>query len=251
MNNNSPTLADETLMAFADGELDAVQRAEVAHALQDNPALRQRVDLMQQQRARIGAAFAGMLDAPVPDRLTRLLQTPAAAPAPVVVDLTAVRQDRARRHALPTWAQLGGMAASVMLGVLLGARFVGTDMEPAMGLNQGQLVAGGAIDTALSRQLASEPVADASVAVQLSFVDTNGNYCRTFSTTAVAGLACHRAGHWVVQQVSAVDTPATASVRPAAAALPAALLADVDKRMAHGTLDAAAERQARAQAWRK
>lgn len=249
MNNN--TLADETLMAFADGELDATQRTQVEHALQANPALRQRVEQMQQQRARIGAAFGGMLDAPVPERLTHLLQTPPTNPQPVVLDLAAARAKRTLWRPLPTWAQWGGMAASVLLGVLLGTRYF-SGPGPAMGLNQGQLVAGGAIGTALSDQLASEPVAGAPVAVQLSFVDTTGNYCRTFSTTAVAGLACQQAGHWVVQHVVALDAPAAGTVRQAAAALPATLLADVDKRMAaQGTLDAAAERQARAQAWRK
>lgn len=255
MNSNNNTLADETLMAFADGELDATQQAQVELALQSNPLLRQRVEQMQQQRARIGAAFGGMLDTPVPDRLTQLLQAPLASPNPVVTDLAVARAARAERahwRPLPTWAHWGGMAASVVLGVLLGARFLGTGLDPAMGLNQGQLVAGGVIDSALTGQLASEPAAANGVAVQLSFVDTSGNYCRTFSTTAVAGLACRQTEHWVVQQVVALDTATIGTVRPAATTLPAALLAEVDKRVAaQGTLDAAAERQARAQAWRK
>lgn len=258
--NNHGTLTDETLMAFADGELGAAERLQVQNALQAQPALRQRVDQMHQQRQRVGAAFAAVLDEPVPDRLSRLLQTPAAAPAqptsaqpePVVVQLAEARAARARtRPAMLSWAQLGGMAASVMLGVLLGARFLGAGADPAMGLNQGQLIAGGAIDKALSTQLASEPAAGASVAVQLSFVDKGGNYCRTFSTAAVAGLACQQAGQWVVQQVSSVDAQTTGPVRQAASALPPALLEAVDQRMANGTLDAAAERQARAQAWHR
>ncbi len=261
MNNNpNTTVADETLMAFSDGELDTEQQIQVANALQANPVLRQRVDQMQQQRKRVGDAFAAVLVEPVPDRLALLLQTPAAAvaaaaaPAPVVVQLADVRADRARTRAMPTWAQLGGMAASVVLGVVLGSRFlgtgVGTDAAPAMALNQGQLVAGGAIDKALSSQLASEPMAGASVAVQLSFVDKGGNYCRTFSTAAAAGLACQQAGQWVVQHVSAVQDQSAGTVRQAATALPPALLDVVDQRMAHGTLDKAAERQARDKAWR-
>ncbi|MES2583715.1 MAG: hypothetical protein V4627_13430 [Pseudomonadota bacterium] len=249
--NNSNTLADETLMAFADGELDAAQHTQVESALQADPALRQRVNEMKQQNARVGAAFAAVLDEPVPDRLTRLLQTPSVAPAPVVVQLSDVRAERIRPRTMPTWAQLGGMAASVVLGVVLGARFLGSGLDPAMGLNQGQLVAGGAIDKALSTQLASEPFAGGPVAVQLSFVDKRGHYCRTFSTAAVAGLACQEAGQWLVQQVTVVDTQASRTVRQAAITLPPALLSAVDIRMANGTLDAAAERQARAQAWRK
>ena len=256
MMNEGNTLADETLMAFADGELDAAQRTQIERTLQANPALRQRVATMAQQRTRLGTAFATVLDEPVPDRLTRLLQTPPAAaaapatPTSVVVNLADARAERARPRYMPSWAQLGGMAASIMLGVVLGARFIGHGADPAMDLNQGQLVAGGAIDKALSTQLASEPIAGASVAVQLSFVDKGGHYCRTFSTTAVAGLACQQSGQWVVQQVAATDAQPTGDVRQAATALPPALLDAVDKRMAKGTLDSTAERAARARDWK-
>ena len=265
MNDNNTQVNDETLMAFADGELDAAQRAQIEHTLQTNPAMRQRVNAITQQRARVGAAFAAVLHEPVPDRLTRLLQTPPVAvtanptapmaPSAAVVNLADARQartERTRLRYMPSWAQLGGMAASIMLGVLLGARFVGGGgIDPAMGLNQGQLVTGGVIDKALSMQLASEPVAGASVAVQLSFVDKSGNYCRTFSTTAMAGLACQQAGQWVVQQAAALDTQPTGEVRQAATALPPALLDAVDKRMANGTLDSAAERAARNRGWQR
>lgn len=67
---------------------------------------------------------------------------------------------------MPTWSQLGGMAASIMLGVLLGAHFMGGGgVDLTIGLNQGQQVAGGAIDKALSTQLASELAAGSSVVV--------------------------------------------------------------------------------------
>ena len=263
--NDDDTPTDEILMAYADGELDAARHLQVEHAMQANPALRLRVDALRQQRARVGAAFAAVLDEPLPERLTHLLQTPSVAastgpvapPAPdaVLVNLADARRQRTQRHPMrymPSWAQLGGMAASIMLGVLLGARFMGGGgVDPAIGLHQGQLVAGGAIGKALSTQLASEPPADASVAVQLSFVDKGGEYCRTFSTAAAAGLACQQSGQWVVQQMVATDAQARGEVRQAATGLPPALLDAVDKRMAHGTLDSTAERTARAQGWRR
>ena len=263
--SNNHTPADETLMAFADGELDTAQRAQIGHALQANPALRKRVDAIRNQRERVGAAFAAVLDEPLPDRLTQLLRTPpvavtatpaaSMAPNAAVVNLADARNVRTKRtgmRTMPSWAQLGGMAASIMLGVLLGARFMGGGgADPAMGLNQGQLVAGGVIDKALSNQLASEPVAGASVAVQLSFVDKSGNYCRTFSTAAMAGLACQQTGQWVVQQVATLDAQPTGEVRQAATALPPTLLDAVDKRMANGTLDSAAERAARTRGWQR
>ena len=251
MSNPSALPDPETVMAFADGELDAAQKALLEDAMKSDPLLRVQVEGLQQQRRRVEAAYAGMLDTPVPDRLTRLLQSPAVALAAAVVDLATARAERSRSRSLPSWAQLGGMAASIMLGVLLGARFMGTAFSPTMGLNDGQLVAGGAIDKALSEQLASDPVGGAGVAVQLSFVDKGGNYCRTFSTTAVAGLACQQTGNWVVQQVLPAEAQTTGGVRQAATPMPPALLAEVDSRMADAPLDAAGELQARARAWRK
>lgn len=248
-------LSNETLMAFADGELDPVQRAQVEALLKTDAALRQRVVALQIQRKRLAQAFDTVLDEPVPDRLSRLLKTAPAAtpphPVATVVNLAEVRAQRARQGGMPTWAQWGGMAASVLLGVLLGTHLAGQKTDAELDVSQGHLLASGAIAKALTTQLASEPKTGASVAVQLSFLDKTGSYCRTFSTSAMAGLACSHKGQWAVQQVVAVDAQASGEVRQAATTLPRSVLDAVDQRMAGTALDAQAERLARDQAWRR
>lgn len=248
-------ISRETLMAFADGELDPVQRARIEVALRDDAALRQRVAALQMQRQRLAQAFDTVLDEPAPDRLTRLLKTASVATptdsGAAVVNLAEVRTRRARLGGTPSWAQWGGMAASVVLGVLLGTHIGEQKTDSDLGLRQGQLLASGAIAQALTTQLASEPQPGASVAVQLSFVDKRNGYCRTFSTTTLAGLACLHNGQWAVQQVAAVDEPASGTVRQAASALPRSVLEAVDQRMANTALDAKAERLARDQGWRR
>lgn len=241
--------SDETLMAFADGELDPEQRSEIERALATDAVLRRHVMMMKVQRDRLAAAFAPVLDEPMPDRLSRLLQVPSAPPA--VVNLNVVRAQRERGRRIPSWAQWGGMAAGVLLGMLLGMQFDRAAADPAIGLRDGQLVAGGAVGQALSTQLASEPAAGAPVAVQLSFVDKGGNYCRTFSTGAVAGLACQTAGRWIVQDLASAETAPAGQVRQAATALPQAVLDAVDRRIAGSALDAARERRARERGWRR
>ncbi len=248
--------SNETLMAFADGELDPEQSARIEATLQVDADLRQRVAALRLQRARVATAFDSVLAQPVPDRLTALLQTaPVAAvtssAAATVVHLADVRAERARLRNMPSWAQWGGMAASVLLGVWLGAQMGGNGPVSELAMNQGRLLAGGTIAKALSEQLASEPQPGSSVAVQLSFVDKDGSYCRTFSTTTVAGLACQHQGQWAVQQVAAVDAPAGGEVRQAASALPRSVLDAVDLRMDGNALDASAEKAARDQAWRR
>ncbi len=248
-------LSNETLMAFADGELDPVQRAQVEALLKTDAALRQRVVALQIQRKRLAQAFDPVLDEPVPDRLARLLQTAPAAtpqhPAAAVINLAEVRAQRARQGGMPTWAQWGGMAASVVLGVLLGTHIAGQKTDSDLDMRQGHLLASGAIASALTAQLASEPKTGAHVSVQLSFVDKQGSYCRTFSTSAMAGLACSHNGQWAVQQVVAVDAPASGEVRQAATALSRSILEAVDQRMVGTALDAQAERLARDRAWRR
>ena len=249
--------SDEILMAFADGELDDPQRAELERALADDASLRQRVAAMKAQRARLAAAYAPVLDEPVPERLASLLQAQPPAPAKAsVTDLDEVRAAlHARRQRGPSWSHWGGMAASVLVGVLLGLQWgsLSTDpaTDPVIGLREGRLVAGGLVAQALSSQLASEPVAGAPVAVQLSFVDQGGSYCRTFSTASVAGLACRQRGQWTLHNLVATEAAPAGAVRQAASELPRALLDAVDRRIAGDALDPGHERQAREQGWQR
>jgi negative regulator of sigma E activity len=243
---NTPWSLD-TLMAFIDGELDASQRAELERALAADAALRERVDRLRTQRRRVEAAFASVLDEQMPDRLSGLLADAPSRPANVV-DIAAERGARAAsRRAMSSWAAWGGMAASVAVGVLLGMQLAGR-RDASIGLHDGQVTAGGAIERALSTQLAGTDAA-AHVAVQLSFVDRDGGYCRTFSTGSVAGLACRRDGRWAVQTLAATAGIAHGGMRQAASPLPRAVLDAVDARIDGTVLDAQRERQARDQGW--
>lgn len=132
--------------------------------------------LLRAERQRLAAAFDPVLDEPVPGHLRALL---APAPAPVL-DLAAAR---ARRRSLPTWAAWGGMAATLVLGTLLGTRLAPPATPSAAGL--GDLVATGDVAQALEQRLAGDT--PGAVAVQLSFKDRGGRYCRSFTTPAWPG----------------------------------------------------------------
>jgi hypothetical protein len=185
----------------------------------------------------------------MPDRLANLLANARAAPLATVVDLGAARAARTQRGMMPGWAQWGGMAASVVLGVVLGMQFASRGGDAPLGVRDGRLIARGAIDQALSTQLAS--AGSAPVAVQLSFVGRDGAYCRTFSTANLAGLACRRDGQWAVQTLAATSVAADGAMRQAATSLPREVLVAVDQRIAGQALDATRERQARDQEWRR
>ena len=219
-----------------------------------------RGDPLAAERRRMAAAYDAVLHEPVPDRLMALLAAPAPAPAAAapVIDLGAVR---AHRRAMSSWAAWGGMAASLVLGTLIGTRLPGlpglpgpagtAGLETALAEQGGQWVATGAIAQALGQQLAGDAPSGA-VAVQLSFVDRGGQFCRTFSSARVAGLACRgNAGRWAVQELASLPATTAGGMRQAASSLPPAVLAAVDARLQGEALNAAQERAARDAGWQR
>jgi hypothetical protein len=201
-------------------------------------------------RRRVAAAYDDVLREPVPDRLNRLL----AEPAPVV-DLAAERARRARPAPVDArrgwgWARWGGMAASLAIGVVAGVLFTMNRGDDTLVKGHGgQLVAGAGLARALDAQLASDPAA--RVAVQLSFVDRAGRYCRTFSADALAGLACREGARWEVVATAQAESRPGGAMRQAASSLPRPVLDAVDARIAGNALDAPQERAARDHGWRR
>jgi hypothetical protein len=239
-------ISDEVLMAYADGELDGAAREDVQRALALDPALARRVERQAALRERVQAAYRPLLAEPLPERLLRAAQRAPAAESPGVVDLAGARAARSARRGW-TWAHWGGMAASVLLGLVLG-RLVpfGADAAPFETLD-GRLVARGALARALSQQPAG--VTGGQVALQLTFVDATGVYCRTFTSAELAGLACRDGARWTLQVLARAEPTAAAGLRQAAAALPAAVLDAVDQRIDGAALDAPAERAAIDRGW--
>jgi hypothetical protein len=242
---------DDELMAYADGELVGERRAALAAAMANDAEIRRRVNALEAQRQRVSAAFADVLEEPVPDRLTALLAAPGAArPVPTVADLAAQRQRRDARRAMPSWAQWGGMAASVALGIALGMQIGPGSPDALSGDAGGPMVATGRLAQALGSRLASDTSGSPDgIAVQLSFVDKGGRYCRTFSTDRMAGLACRDATQWTVLATAAAERAPSTTMRQAGSPLPRSVLEAVDARIEGTTLSAEQELRARDRAW--
>jgi negative regulator of sigma E activity len=259
--NPSAPITDEQLMAYADGELAGEERDVVADAVAADPALSARLAQQQEMRDRLRDAFADELDEPVPERLRQAVSDLPARHGHVV----SLAEHRAAPHApapapareaanWARWSGWGGLAASVAFGVLIGhvAWPGGAGAPDGFALQEGRLIAQGDVKKALSTQTASRADAAAPVQTRLSFVDRDGRYCRTFSGHGTAGLACRDGDDWTVPLL--VDAPASANatgLRQAGSALPAALLAEVDRRIDGSPLDAAAEQRALQRGWRR
>jgi hypothetical protein len=236
--------SDETIAAYVDGELDVALRAELEAAVAADPALAERVEQERALRSRVEAAFGAVLDEPVPQRLLEALQPP------VVIDLAAARAGRERRRW--QWPEWGAMAACLAIGLFIGRALLAPADGAPFANDAGRLLARGALDRALTTQLAGEP--GGGVTLPVSFASTDGRWCRSFvlARESLAGLACRADAGWQVELLATAEPAAPAgSVRPAATALPEPVLRAIDARIAGEPLDAAAERAAQAGGWRR
>lgn len=251
---------DETLMAYADGELDANDRAEVEAAIAQDPEVAAAVTRHRALRVRLRAAFDDVLQEPVPDRLVQAARAAGPAGSGAVVDLAQARSAKAERSGR-RWSarEWGAMAACVVAGVLV-ARvipFGGGAADGWVRSANGELVARGSLARALTEQPSGQPGLHADVIVTLSFRAKSGEYCRAFvarDARAFGGLACRdedddgwrlpvlaEGGQW---------TASPNAYRMAAAELPHTVIAAVEATIDGEALDAEAERQALATGWR-
>ena len=251
--------SDETLMAYADGELDEPQRSAVERAMREDPQVAAAVERHRALRANVFAAYSGVLDEPVP---ARLRPGAVASATPSVVSLDAVREARRQAAAAaaatptaprrPAWVQWGAIAASLVVGVLAGSAWLGGAGGEQAWVSadaKGRLVAGETLASALSDQLASAQ-AQGPVRIGTSFATKDGGYCRSFQLQGSAGLACREGDSWRIPVFKEGGAAGT-EYRQAASEMPAAVLEAIDERIEGAALDAQAERAARERGWKR
>jgi len=249
-------LPDETVMAYVDDELDAASRAEVEAAMAADPEVRVQVQAQIDLRARLRASYDPVLSEPVPERLLQALGQPTAAPSARIADLARVRATKQERLQAPRrWSlpQFAAIAASLMIGVLIGQRVLHSPQGDAFATRDGQLVENGLLDEALTRQLASNQSDTAPVHIGLTYRDDSGAFCRTFALTwdgTDAGIACRSGDAWRVETLTHAEPTDAATYRAAASELPEAIRRTVEANISGEPLDAEAERAAQRSGWR-
>jgi len=245
--------SEETLMAYADGELDAAARAEIESAMQSDPQIAQEIDRHRALRAQLHGAFSDDLAEEIPDRLLEVARTAPAGNASNVLDLNAAREARprvaARPWSVPQWAAI---AASLVIGII-GTRLALQDDSGPFVADEGSLLAGNRLAAALNDQAGGTRSAQ-GVQIGISFMARSGNYCRTFTlgeNSSLAGVACREDEHWRVKATSQNETAAGGDYRMAASSLPPAILRTIDDSISGEALDAEDEAAARSRGWKK
>ena len=252
-------------MAWVDGELPPADHAAFEARLAQEPTLAQAVARERTLRASLQSAYAPVLDEPVPAGLLDLL----AVPEPVAVaanDVLPPGANDTHRATLPharrwAWPQLGAMAASLVLGLLMGSHLLGPHSSTsgdALALNvatDGSITAQGHLRDALEQRVGGTDLdPNSNVAVGLTFRNHAQQFCRTFTLdNASSGIACKQADGWVVADLErATSAPASAvgAYRTAGSAFSPTLLQAIDSMRDGDTLDAAGETAAKAKGWK-
>lgn len=230
---------DETLIGFADGELDPERSRAVERALAADPALRGRLERQRRLRARVAAHYAPVADEPVPERIAALL-------SPADSKIASIAEARARRMR-PMWQSVTALAATLLLGLVAGS-LVPRGGGP-VAVEDGAMVARGPLAAALERSLASEQSGGEETRIGVSFAAADGRFCRTFDAPALSGLACRGDGGWRIVTAAAPDAAAKGEFRQASSGSRIVLEA-AQELMADAPLDAEGERRARDGGWR-
>lgn len=220
-----------TRMAYVDGELDEIARRRVERAMAEDPVLAEAVARDRALRERLQARFAPYAEEPAPDRFRALLDTnvvPIAKPS--------------RRASAHRWAQGAAIAATLVLGVVIGRQ---VDTPGPVASRNGILVAHGRLAVALDTQLASAQPGDAPIRIGLTFRDRGGTICRTFTGEKLQGIACHDDGRWNLARTAAGER--TGTYRQAASG---ALIGAAQEMMAGHPFSAAEEADAKSHDWR-
>jgi len=233
---------DETFFAWLDGELDPEEAWRVEAEVAADPRLSAMAAEHRAMQARLRDAFEPLLNAPVPEQLLSAARTPARAD---VIDFAQAKQRRER--VWPSAPQWGAMAATLAVGVLIGT-IVPHERETApVQVQGGQMYAASGLNDALNTQLASAPAGD--VRIGITFRDSGGAICRSFTARASSGLACHDQHGWRLRGLFAAPEGQGGEYRMAAGMDPN-LAALVDSTISGAAFDANQEKAARQHGWR-
>ncbi|MDH4984388.1 anti-sigma factor [Aminobacter anthyllidis] len=214
---------DETLMAFADGELDAETTAAIEEAMSSDDALIGRVAAFMESRVQASAALKPLIDEPVPEALTQSVQkmidevrkredaTAETSQPPAADNVVTFQPKTVPRKAGSSWTlPLAASLAAVIVGA--GGYLAGKAGAPVSG---GMVAA--ISDPVVAKALATTPsgadinAGGTTIKFVSSFRDEAGALCREFelhrvSETSLVSVACRVGQNWDLRLAVAAPT---------------------------------------------
>jgi hypothetical protein len=256
------SFSDETLIAYADGELDEETRQQVETAMRHDSSLVRRAARLRAAREE-GVYADQHKPSAVRARQANVVQL-ATVRAQRLATQQAARKATRRQWGWLEWSALG----LVMVLGLAAGKFGLAKWQPdwfsgeraavatEVSSRNGMLVAQGKLAAALSQQLGGAAQSEGDVRVGLSFLSNEGTYCRSFTLVGVTqdlvGIACRASEEWriavAVQNARPVQVAGGYRI---GAEMPTALLEAIDQRIVGGMLDTRAELEALRRNWQR
>jgi hypothetical protein len=224
---------DETLMAYADGEVEASTAGRIAQAAEIDAALADRIEMFRATRQAIVSLAEDAETAPLPQALdTRLRDVLAAAQAADAGEtVVPLRQTRLRPTLLSRSAVIAASCAA--LGVLVGVWASSGVEGPVQGATEFATLDSKGVRDALSKLPAGARAAiqGGEIEVIASFLAPDNQFCREYEVDhsatgrTVIAVACRSADGWAPRfaVVDAMDDETTFSPASAFEALDAYL----------------------------
>ena len=236
---------EATIMAYVDGECDAVMVKRIEKAMETDPALAKQIDQAQTLRNKLSAHYDPVAEEAVPDRLTAMLTASAASNVDSSFTARKAEQDlgKQRRRSMGV-AQWGAMAATLALGVVVGQYGLGGGSDAPFAQQGSALIASGPLEDALETQLASAQGDDSDYRIGLTFRAKTGNICRSFTGEAVSGIGCREGQQWKMH--STLPGGTEGDYRQASSSAINAIAAEM---MADAPVDADTERKLLQSGW--
>ena len=240
------TFDEATIMAYVDGECDAVTVKRIEKAMATDAALAEQVNKARALREKLAAFYAPVAEEAVPDRLTAMLTSAVATNVDTSFTERKAEQEVEKRQRRGMGvAQWGAMAATLALGVVVGQFGLVGDSGSPFAQDGSALIASGPLEHALEKQLASAQPGDSDFRIGLTFRAKSGDICRSFTGEAVSGIGCRKGKQW--KMVSTLPGGNESDYRQASSSAINAIAADM---MADAPVDAETERKLRESGWK-
>ena len=266
------SFSDETLMAYASGELDDATRRAVDDAMRTDGSVARRVAQLRATRGVRSVAFGQRADENAPRRQSLPRHGANVVQLDAVRAYRAAHQQTAKRRGWRRWSYLewGAMAGVLTIGLVAGkfgltylqanwppdAPSIGVSAGPVLA-RDGMLAAQGKLQQALNQQLAGGASDDGGVRIGVSFIAGDGGYCRSFtlsgSAQEMSGLACRSGEEWRIPVLAqdVKQAPQAGGYRALSSDTPAAVLEAIDQRIAGPELDIKGEQEALRKNWQR
>ncbi len=195
---------DETLMAFADGELDEATSVRLETALAADEALAERLAVFLESRLLVASALKPLIDEPLPEALLASVRRMADEAQGRQSEGSNVVALRPRQQQVKRWAEhrwVMPLAAGIVLVITGVVGFtIGLNRNPSA-MNSSAQVAG-----VLDREASGRDIALGSgemLHIIATFRDKNGSLCREYELKQASGstlsIACRHDQAWVTQ----------------------------------------------------